>query len=100
MQNLILFGISLGILLVDFCRKSLKIKKSGLKLKGLQVLLSILRAHFSFSYQTSSFLARYYLIFLIPFSLLYPKMWGLLLFLLIFSAFIDFSVKGPKINFT
>jgi mycofactocin system glycosyltransferase len=99
MQNLILFGISLGILLVDFCRKSLKIKKSGLKLKGLQVLLSILRAHFSFSYQTSSFLVRYYLIFLIPFSLLYPKMWGFLLFLLIFSALIDFLLKGPRIHF-
>jgi mycofactocin system glycosyltransferase len=99
MQNLILFGFSLGILLVDFCRKSLKIKKSGLKLKSLQVLLSILRAHFSFSYQTSSFLVRYYLIFLIPFSLLYPKMWGFLLFLLIFSALIDFSVKGPRIHF-
>jgi hypothetical protein len=26
-------------------------------------------------------------------------MWGFLLFLLIFSALIDFSVKGPKIDF-
>jgi mycofactocin system glycosyltransferase len=99
-QNLILLGFSLGILLVDFCRKSLKIKKTGLKLKGLQILISVLRAHLSFSYQTSSFLARYYLIFFIPLSLLYPKIWGFLLFLLIFSAFIDFLLKGPRIHFT
>jgi hypothetical protein len=98
-QNLILLGFSLGILLVDFCRKSLKIKKTGLKLKGLQILISVLRAHLSFSYQTSSFLARYYLIFFIPLSLLYPKIWGFLLFLLIFSAFIDFLLKGPRIHF-
>jgi len=99
MQNLILFGFSLGILLVDFIRKFLQIKRSGLQLEISQVLLSVLRSHFSFSFQTSSFLARYYLIFLIPLSLLYPKMWGFLLFLLIFSAFSDFSVKTPKINF-
>ena len=99
MQYLILFGFGLGTLLVDFCRKSLKIKKSGLQLKGSQVFLSVLRAHFSFSYHTSSFLVRYYLIFLIPLSFFYPKMWGFLLFLLIFSALIDFSVKGPKIDF-
>jgi mycofactocin system glycosyltransferase len=99
LQNLILFGFGLGILLVDFYRKSFKIKKSGLLLKGSQVLFSVLRAHYSFSYQTSSFLARYYLIFLIPLSLLYPKIWGFLFFLLIFSAFIDFLIKRPKIHF-
>jgi mycofactocin system glycosyltransferase len=99
MQYLIFFGFGLGVLLVDFCRKFLKTKKSGVRLKGLQVFLSVLRTHFSFSYQTSSFLTRYYLIFLIPLSLFYPKMWGFVLFLLIFSSFTDFSIKRPKINF-
>ena len=99
MQNLILFGFGLGTLLIDVFRKFLKIKKRGLQLRRFQVLLSVFRAHFSFSYHTSSFLARYYLIFLIPLSLFYPKMWRFVLFLLVFSASIDFSVKGPKIDF-
>jgi mycofactocin system glycosyltransferase len=99
MQNIIPFGFGLGILLIDFFWKYHRIRKSGLKLKGSEVGLSVMRAHFSFSYHTSSFIARYYLIFLIPLSFFYPKMWGFLLFLLIFSAWVDFSVKGPKINF-
>jgi hypothetical protein len=89
----------LGVLLVDFFRKYLKIKRSGLQLKNLQVFISVLRAHFSFSYQTSAYLTRYYLIFLIPLSFLCPKILGFLLFLLIFSGSVDFSIKKPKIHF-
>jgi len=99
LQYLILFGLGLGVLLVDFCRKSLKIRKTGLRLKSARVFLSVLRAHFSFSYHTSSYLVRYYLIFLIPLSFFYPKMWGFLLFLALFSGSVDFSIKKPKINF-
>lgn len=98
LQNLIPFGLGLGVLLVDFCRKCLKIRKSGLRLKNARIFLSVLRAHFSFSYHTSSYLVRYYLIFFIPLSFLYPKIWGYLLFLLIFSGSVDFSIKKPRIN--
>jgi len=98
LQNLALFSFGLGVLLIDFCRKHLKIKRSGLGLKNSRLFLSVLRTHFSFAYHTSSYLVRYYLIFLIPFSFLYPKMWGLLLFLVIFSGSVDFSVKKPRIH--
>jgi mycofactocin system glycosyltransferase len=97
-HDLILFVLGLGVLLADFFRKGLKIKRSGLQLKNVQVLLSVLRAHFSFSYHTSTYLARYYLIFLIPLSFFYPKMWGFLLFLTLFSGSIDFYIKKPRIN--
>jgi hypothetical protein len=99
LQHPTLFGLGLGVLLVDFCRKGLKIRRTGLRLKSARVFLSVLRAHFSFSYHTSSYLVRYYLIFLIPLSFFYPKIWGFLLFLLIFSASGDFSIKKPKVNF-
>jgi cellulose synthase/poly-beta-1,6-N-acetylglucosamine synthase-like glycosyltransferase len=98
LQHLALFGLGLGILLVDFFQKYLKIKKSGVRLKILQISFSVLRAHFSFSYQTSSYLSRYYLIFLVPLSLLFPKVWGFLFFLLVFSGSVEFSIKKPKIN--
>lgn len=99
LQYPIFFGLGLGIGLVDFYRKSLKIKRSGLQLKNFQVFFSVLRAHFSFSYHISSYLVRYYLIFLILLSFFYPKMWGFLLFLTIFSGSVDFSVKKPKIHY-
>jgi mycofactocin system glycosyltransferase len=98
LQNLTLFCFGAGVLLVDFCRKHLKIKRSGLGLKNSRLFLSVLRAHFSFAYHTSSYLVRYYLIFLIPLSFLYPRMCGLLLVLVIFSGSVDFSVKKPRIN--
>jgi mycofactocin system glycosyltransferase len=99
LQYPILFGLGLVILLVDFYRKSLKIIRSGLKLKNLQVFSSVFRAHFSFSYHTSSFLVRYYLIFFVLISFFYPKMWGFLLFLLIFSGSVDFSVRKPRVHY-
>jgi mycofactocin system glycosyltransferase len=98
LQHFAFFGLGLGILLVDFFRKYLKMKKNGLRLKTLQIFFSVMRAHFSFSYQTSSYLSRYYLIFLVPLSLLFPKVWGFLFFLLIFSGSVEFSIKKPKIN--
>jgi len=98
LQHLALFGLGLGILLADFFRKYLKIERSGLRLKTFQILFSVMRAHFSFSYQTSSYLSRYYLIFLVPLSLLFPKVWGFLFFLLIFSGSVEFSIKRPKMN--
>jgi mycofactocin system glycosyltransferase len=98
LQHLALFGLGLGILLVDFFRKYLKMKRSGLRLKKSQIFISVLRAHFSFSYQTSSYLTRYYLIFLVPLSFLFPKVLGFLLFLLIFSGSVEFSIKKPKTN--
>ncbi len=98
LQNLTLLSLALGVVLIDFCRKYLKIKRSGAGLKNSRLFFSVLRAHFSFAYHTSSYLARYYLIFLIPLSFLYPKMWGLLLFLVIFSGSVDFSIKKPRIN--
>lgn len=98
LQNLTLFCFGVGVLLVDFCRKHLKIKRSGLGLKNSKLFFSVLRGHFSFAYHTSSYLVRYYLIFLIPLSFLYPKMFGLLLFLVIFSGSVDFSIKKPRIN--
>jgi mycofactocin system glycosyltransferase len=98
LQYLALFGLGLGVLLVDFSRKYLKIKRSRLRLKKIRIFISVLRAHFSFSYQTSSYLSRYYLIFLVPLSLFFPKVWGFLFFLLIFSGSVEFSIKKPKIN--
>ena len=98
LQHLALFGLGLGILLADFFRKYLKIERSRLRLKTFQILFSVMRAHFSFSYQTSSYLSRYYLIFLVPLSLLFPKVWGFLFFLLIFSGSVEFSIKRPKMN--
>ncbi len=97
-QNFPLFCFGLGVLLVDFCRKHLKIKRIGFELKNSRLFLSVLRSHISFAYHTSSYLVRYYLILLIPLSFLYPKICGLLLFLVIFSGSVDFSVKKPRIN--
>ena len=98
LQHLILFGMGGVILLLDFCRKGFQIRRSGLKLKNSQVLFSVLRSHFSFSYHLSSYIVRYYLIFLILLSFFYPKGWGFVLFLVIFSASVDFSARRPKIN--
>jgi mycofactocin system glycosyltransferase len=98
LHDLILFLFGLGVLLADFFQKGLKIKRSGLRLKNTRVFLSVLRSHFSFSYHTSSYLVRYYLIFLVLFSFLYPKVWGFLLFLIFFSGSVDFYIKKPRIN--
>lgn len=94
-----LFAIGLGILGVDLLGKTMKIRKTGLGLSSLKIFLSVFRAYFSFSYHTSSYLVRYYLIFLIPLSFVYPRFWAFLLFLLFFSAIVDFSIKRPAIHF-
>ncbi len=98
-QSPLFFVFGLGIFLIDFFRKHAKIKKNELGLRSSKVFLAVLRSHFYFSYLASSYLVRYYLIFLIPLSFFYPKIWVFLLFLLIFSAVVDFSIKGPKVNF-
>ena len=99
LQYPLFFVFGLGILLIDFFRKQAKIKKNELGLRSSKVFLAVLRSHFSFSYHTSSYLVRCYLIFFIALSFFYPKMWAFLLFLLIFSAIVDFSIKGPNVNF-
>jgi mycofactocin system glycosyltransferase len=98
-QTPIFFVIGLGILCFDFWRKTTKIRKTGLALRSSKVIFSIIRTYFSFSYHMSSYLVRYYLIFLIPLSFIFPNLWAFLLFLLIFSAIVDFSIKKPKIHF-
>ena len=97
-QHSFLIFPALGALSLDFLRKRTKIKKTGLTLGGMKVFGSLLRSYFSFAYFTSSYLVRYYLIFLIPISYYYTKAWGFTLSLLIFSALFDFCLKKPKIN--
>jgi mycofactocin system glycosyltransferase len=98
-QYPLFFMVGLGIFCFDFWRKAIKIRKTGLGLRSSQVALSILRTYFSFSYQMSSFLVRYFLIFLIPLSFIDPNLWIFLLFLLVFSTIVDFLIKKPKIIF-
>jgi mycofactocin system glycosyltransferase len=98
-RHLVFFVIGLAILGIDLWRKATKIRKTGLRLRNSKVFLSVLRTHFSFSYHMSFYLIRYYLIFLIPISFIYPKLWIFLLFLLVFSAIVDFSIKRPMIHF-
>ena len=95
----IFFIIGLAILGFDFWRKATKIRKTGLRLKNSKVGFSVLRTHLSFSYHLSSYLVRYCLVFLIPLSLVYAKLWVFLLFLLAFSAIVDFLIKQPAIHF-
>jgi hypothetical protein len=99
LQYFLFFVLGLGIFLIDFFRKHAKIKKNELGLRSSKVFLAVLRSHFSFSHHSSSYLVRYYLIFFIALSFLYPNIWVFLLFLLIFSAIVDFSIKGPRDNF-
>ena len=99
LQYPLFFVFASGILLIDFFRKQAKIKKNRLGVRSSKVFSAVLRSHFSFSYHSSSYLVRYYLIFFIALSFLYAKMWVFLLFLLIFSAIVDFSIKGPNVNF-
>lgn len=98
-RHLVFFVIGLGILGVNLWRKATKIRKTGLGLKSSKVVLSVLRTHFSFSYHMSSYLVRYYLIFLIPLSFICPNLWAFLIFLIVFSAIVDFSIKRPAIHF-
>jgi len=95
----IFFVIGLTIFGFDFWRKATKIRKAGLRLRSSKVVFSVLRTHLSFSYHLSSYLVRYYLVFLIPLSLVYPNLWVFILFLLVFSAIVDFSIKRPAIHF-
>ena len=95
----IFFVIGLAIFGFDFWRKATKIRKTGLRLRSSKVVFSVLRTHLSFSYHLSSYLVRYYLVFLIPLSLVYPNLWVFILFLLVFSAIVDFSIKRPAIHF-
>jgi mycofactocin system glycosyltransferase len=95
----IFFILGLGILSVDLWRKATKIRKTRLGLRSSKIVLSVLRTHFSFSYHMSFYLVRYYLIFLIPLSFIYPNLWIFLIFLLVFSAAVDFSIKRPTIHF-
>jgi len=99
LQYPLFFVFGLGIFLIDFFRKQAKIKKNELELRSSKVFLAVLRSHFSLSYHTSSYLVRYYLIFFLALSFFYTKMWGFLLFLLIFSAIVDFLIKRPNVNF-
>ena len=94
----LLFILGLGILSVDFCRKHISMRKTGLKLRNSKLFLSVMRSCFSFSYRVSSYLARYYLIFFALISFFYPKMWLFLLFLLFFSGMVDFLIRRPKID--
>ena len=98
LQDLTLFFSGVGVVLVDFCMKHLGIRRIGLGFKNSRLFLSVLRSHFSFAYHASSYLVRYYLIFLIPLSFLYPRIGGLLLLLVVFSGSVEFSVKKPRIN--
>lgn len=98
-QSPIFFVFSLMIMVIDFWRKGIKVSKTGLGLKRSRVVLSVIRAYFSFSFHISSYLIRYYLIFIIPFSFIFPNLWGLILFLLILSGIVDFSIKKPGIPF-
>ena len=94
------FIFGLGILGVDFWRKATKMRRTGLGLRSSKVFLSVLRTYFSFSFHTSSYLVRYYLIYLIPLSFIYSNLWAFLLFLLVFSAIVDFSIRRPAIHFS
>jgi cellulose synthase/poly-beta-1,6-N-acetylglucosamine synthase-like glycosyltransferase len=98
-QYPILIGIALGISGVDLWRKATRIRKTGLRLKYSKVFLSVFRTYVSFSYHMSSYLVRYYLIFFVPLCFIYPNLWAFVLFLLVFSAMVDFIVKRPTIDF-
>lgn len=97
-QSPIFFVFNLMIMMIDFWQKRIKVQKMGLGLKRSKVALSVIRTYFSFSYHFSSYLIRYYLIFLIPLSFIFLKLWGFIFFLLIFSGLVDFSVKKPGIH--
>ena len=85
-------------MLIDFCRKALKVKRTRLKLRGLKVFLAVARSYLSFSYILSSFLFRYY-VFLFGFqSFFYPGAGWYVLFLFMLSGMADFLVNPPGIN--
>jgi mycofactocin system glycosyltransferase len=98
-QYAIFFVIALAISVVDLWRKATRIRKTRLRLKNSKVFLSILRTYISFSYHMSSYLVRYYLVFFVSLSFIYPNLWAFVLFLLVFSTIVDFIVKRPTIDF-
>ena len=99
LRSIPFFAIGCGIWLVDFSRKYLEMRTSRLGLPVHQMCLPVLRSYFSFVYNLSAYLVRYYLLFMVPLAFFYPPLWIFLFFLLFFSASVDFSIHRPRINF-
>lgn len=93
---LVLIPLFLGL---DLCWKIRAVKNisQGLTLRAL--LASTLRSHFSFHYYTSFHIVRYYLLLLMGLGFIFHTVWFFGLFLLLFTAAVDYTVKKPGLVF-
>lgn len=79
--------------------KKLKLQRLGLEISIKNLLKPIWRSHLAFLGYITAIIARYYSIYLMLLSLVFPALLGLLLLVFLVSAYFDYTVKKPMLNY-
>ncbi len=88
-----------GSFLADMAAKTYRLRRKRIRVSFGKVGFSVLRMHASCFYAISFHLARYYLVVCILLGFAFHPLWGLGFCFLMLAAFVDYSVKRPRLAF-
>jgi mycofactocin system glycosyltransferase len=83
--------------LFEAVKKIFGLRATGSRIPAWKVLYSVLRVYVSFFYFLAFHCIRYYLVLLLLLGFALHTLWFAGFFLLIFAAFVDYSVKRPRL---
>jgi len=79
--------------------KAIRLHRKHIRISFGKVCFSVLRMYMSYFYALSFHLARYYLSLWLLLGFAFHSLWGLGFCFLILAAFVDYSVKRPRLAF-
>jgi hypothetical protein len=87
-----------AIILADSLIKYIKTARQKLPVEFFQHLKAVVRSHAVLFYHCAGFVSRYYLIFTLLISPVFPKTAIFLICLHLFSGSVDFFIKKPRLS--
>ena len=91
--------VTAGCFVAEAAAKVLNLRKKRAGIPAPRILSSVLRIYVSYFYILSFHLIRYYLVPLLLLGFAFPPLWSLAFALLLFTAFVDYSAKRPRLSF-
>lgn len=93
-----LLGVSGAAIVADGAHKLVHIRKLGLPIKTVLLLLSVLRSHAAFLYHICSFVSRYYLFFSLIIAPFAPTAAVVIVILHLTAAAVEYITLKPQLN--
>jgi hypothetical protein len=75
-----------------------KLRNRRIPVKGREVLLAVLRSYLAFLFHMCSFVSRYYLLPILPFSSLFPEVGMALMGAHLLNGMGEYMIKRPDLN--